>query len=391
MKEAKDWNHFVNLANEHGIVALSWYNITETGNSVFIPSEYLGKLYRSYLISLTRNTYLYDQLSKILELIKKEGIIIVLLKGLALEKTVYGDQGLRQMNDLDVLVPRDKVLNLRKILINNGFMSLPLKSPLYEYIILDIGKHIPALIKDDCSVEIHHNLFGTNDITLTQEFIARSFPVKINDQEAFIPSPQLFFLYLVAHLDYHELNEGSQLRQYADLILLLDSYYEEIINKQLIDFAVDAKLETQLAGKLYLLNTFWKISYPGWLTEFISRYDNSLQLDKFMLFLSHPKDNPIEDISSNYINQIKFIPGIFKKTLYIAGFIFPSIGFMKRRYKTKTWLGTVFYYPVRWYNTLRHFVSRKRFLHRQTAEAILINRQENDSGTEGNERSRGDF
>jgi hypothetical protein len=61
-----------------------------------------------------------------------------------------------------------------------------------------------------------------------------------------------------------------------------------------------------------------------------------------------PKDNPDKMVSSNYIKQIAVIPGFFRKALYVTGFIFPSLGFMKNRYKTKTRLGAALYYPVRW-------------------------------------------
>ncbi len=39
MKEIKDWDHFVGLANNHGIIALMAYNIRETGLTDQFPEE----------------------------------------------------------------------------------------------------------------------------------------------------------------------------------------------------------------------------------------------------------------------------------------------------------------------------------------------------------------
>ena len=364
MNEIKDWDHFVKLANEHGIVALLWYNITETNNDKHIPPEFL-KIFRiAYLKNLTRNTYLYDQLAKILELIKDKDIKVVLLKGMALEKTIYGNQGLRQMTDIDILVSQYVVLELRRIFMKNEFKSNPFKSPLYKYLIPYLNTHIPRLTKDDCHLEIHYKLFDQKDNSLTEKLLELSTPIKIGDCNAFTPPLQLFFLYLISHLEHHTASGDSQLRMYTDLYLLLSTRFEEIINDQLIRDAAEVNLEKQLAYMLYLLNAFWKIDYPDWLNKYIYQYDHSPEIEKFKRFLNQPKDNPDKTVSSNYVKQIATIPGLYRKVLYVTGFIFPSLGFMKNRYKTKTKARAVLYYPVRWYDTLRHFVSRKGLLRR---------------------------
>ena len=37
MREVKDWDRFVRLANEHGIIAIAAYNIRETGMADQVP------------------------------------------------------------------------------------------------------------------------------------------------------------------------------------------------------------------------------------------------------------------------------------------------------------------------------------------------------------------
>lgn len=356
MDEVADWDHFVKLANDHGIIALIWNNLYSTGNADKIPVKNLARLRNGYLASLSRNTFLFKNLAKILDIIKNEKIKIVLLKGSALEKTVYGDKGLRQMNDIDLLVPKNRAIALRKILITNGFTSLPVKSALYNLILLDIGKHLPSLIKDECSVDIHHELFGNDYGSMTEQIIEKSIPVRVEHYDVSIPSPQLFFLYLIAHINSHENTGESQLRLYADLVVLLESYYGEIIDKDLINSASKAHLINTLADKLTILKIFWQLNYPEWLSELISRYNDPLKTIKFPEFIRQPKENPVEDEALNYILQIKTIPGILKKCIFITGFLFPSTGFMKQRYDLKNKIFAFLYYPLRWARTAAYML-----------------------------------
>src|SRR5450759_4479599 len=92
-------------------------------------------------------------MGEVLRLLNGENIKTVLLKGLALEFSVYGNAGLRQMSDVDVLISREQCIEARKLLISNGYVSLPVKSVFHELIIADFGKHLPSLIKNGTSVE----------------------------------------------------------------------------------------------------------------------------------------------------------------------------------------------------------------------------------------------
>ncbi len=114
--EVKDWDLFVRQANEHGIIALAHENLSEAGCSGLIPPASSKTLYQGYLSSLARNTALSERLDHILNLARQEGIRIILLKGMALEKTIYGNRGLRQMNDIDLLTDRKDAVPLRNLL-----------------------------------------------------------------------------------------------------------------------------------------------------------------------------------------------------------------------------------------------------------------------------------
>jgi hypothetical protein len=347
IEAVNDWNYFVEMANEHGIIALCWYNITETGNSENIPAPVMEKLHSGYLKSLTRNTFLFNLFEELITLAKREDIKVVMLKGLALEKTIYGDTGLRQMNDLDIKLKPEQAINLRVLLLNNGYDSTPVISSLYKMKMFSDGKHLPEMYKKGVAVEIHFKLFRETGNLLTEELFDKvhCFP---GEEDQLCPEPQLHFLYLVKHLDNHENEGSSQLRLYTDLVVMLDMYPDQIINQNLFIDAGKANIESALKEKLKILEIYWGISYPEWVNDLISEINSELIKVKFIGFLRSPDNNSEVNESYNHLSPLKYVPGIKNKVLFVIGYACPSLKYMKVKYNSKTWPGTIAYYPVRW-------------------------------------------
>ena len=347
MKEITDWEHFVNLANKHGIIAIVWFNIMETGNSSNIPAVHLDKLHAAYLKSLARNTFLFNHLEEILSLAKPEKIRIVLLKGLALEKTVYGNNGLRQMNDLDLLVKQGDAIRLRKILLNNGFETDPMISSIYEKRIFQYGKHLPEMRKKGISVDIHFKLFRQKGNYLTEEMIKAAISTDA-DANAFLPEPQLLFLYLISHLDKHEKEGSTQLRLYLDLILLLEKHYDLIISGKLFEYALETGLEIAVAQKLAILGKYWGISFPDWTSKYLEKADQKEIKEKFEWFLRHPDAEEPDSERRISLKTLREVEGVGNKLLFMIGYAFPSLRYLKFRYNSKSQLAAFLCYPFWW-------------------------------------------
>jgi hypothetical protein len=322
-EEALDWNYFASLANDHGVAALVYNNLENLKFLQFIPQEITEPLRNALMASLSRNTRNIDAMGDVLRKLNSEKIKIVLLKGLALELSVYGNSGLRQMTDVDVLATRKDCLKARKVLMSNGFISLPVKSVFHKLILADTGKHLPTLIKDGFAFELHHELFGTGKNILTRILYDSSYETEIKAEKTYIPTPQIFFLYLVKHLYLHEMNNESQLRLYADLVVLIEKYRDEIINYDLLEYAKDANMGEILAWRLEPLRDLWGISFPEWINEFIDKWYNPSSINKFIFFLKSPKDNPSPDRATLYRHNIGEVPGLHRKILFFLGDLFP--------------------------------------------------------------------
>jgi len=348
MLEVRDWDRFVGLSNEHGIIALCWYNLTETGNTDHIPAGHLDKMHSAYLKNLTRDTFLNNQLEEVTNLAKKENIKIVLLKGMALEKTIYGSRGLRQMTDIDILVRQDQAALLRRILLKNGYESAPLVSKFHEKIMPVYGKHLPEMYKNGIAVEIHFNLFDQSGNYFTEKFFDKAHWLTDDDTNLMYPDPQMFFLYLLKHLDRHEKEGDSQLRLYVDLVLLLTTHYNEVINENLFNDADSVNLRNILAGKIMLLDKYWDITFSDQVRQNISAIKSASVESKFLKLIRHQSGNQREEIKENLFQLLQNVPGAMNKFLLIIGHIFPSVSYVRYRYKIKTKAGAVLYYPVRW-------------------------------------------
>ncbi|HOO98742.1 MAG TPA: nucleotidyltransferase family protein [Bacteroidales bacterium] len=348
-----DWSYFTELANKHGVEALVYHNLQTLDFLKYVPPEQASRLHNALMVNVSRNTSKIRSLAGVMKLLDKWNIRTVMLKGMALELMVYGNCGLRQMTDVDVLTTREESARAREILMKNGFKSYPVKSFLHIPILADIGKHLPTLEKDGFAIEFHHELFGIKKHLLTGLLFDTGTLFDTDLVRVFLPQPQIFFLYLVRHLHLHERNNESQLRLYADLVVMIEKYRDEIINIDLLSHALKARMGDILAWKLEPLRDLWGISFPDWLNSYIDKWYDPASVNKFIFFLKSPKGNPLPDRAKTYRRTVKEIPGIHRKILFILGDLFPTITFMKRRYNCRNYLQAFFHYPLRlgklWY------------------------------------------
>ena len=221
MNEINDWDHFIRLVNGHGIIALAAHNIRETGMADHVPPEVMKVLDNGRMQSMARNTWLAQRWKEVNTILTESGIKHILLKGLALEHTVYGSRGLRQMTDTDILVRKDDVMKAWLLLQEHGFKSDTIKSPLHRKIITETGKHMPTLRKDGFPVDIHHRLFYESEKNeILNDAIDNAIAIKVEGTRAFILNDDLHLEFLKKHHEDHMTSGGSQLRLFLDMELI---------------------------------------------------------------------------------------------------------------------------------------------------------------------------
>lgn len=218
--EVTDWKALVKLINAHGIIALAAYNIKAADLENLVPEDAIAILENGRMQSVIRNSWLTERWKEVNLILSDAGISHILLKGMALEHTIYDGFGLRQMNDNDILIRPHQSITAWELLQSKGFVQQPLKSPLFRKIIFSIGRHLPPLSKDGYILEIHNKLFENEcpDNKEDNNLFLNSEEITIAGERALILSKEMQLKHLTDHFEYHMKGGECQLRLYADIM-----------------------------------------------------------------------------------------------------------------------------------------------------------------------------
>jgi len=341
----RGWKLFTDLAVRHGVAALVWQNLSDLSLDRHVPETERVIMEGLRFKSIARVTYITGVAAEIVQALEREGIRVLLLKGLALEHTVYGSRGLRQMSDADLLVSPANALRARDILVRAGFTSMPLKSPLYRHIILDLGNHLPELRRGGLSVDLHFRLFGPEGDELVATAIREAEVINAAGSTFHVLPPVTAFLGLVSHISKHEVKGEFQLRLYTDIYLLLNRQAAGIINSYLPDAAKEAGIPGEVRVVLTVMEQVWGVEIPPELRALPG--DEQMKAGRFMDELMHPDMLMPESQRDMFSRNMQSLAGFKKKLIFITGDIFPSLHFMRHRYGCRTNLTAMLYYPHR--------------------------------------------
>lgn len=117
-----NWQFLVQLALQHRVVPILYQRLSSVCPES-VPATMLDQL-RDYFYSNTRrNLFLASELVKLVRLCGRHGFVVVPFKGPLLASLAYGDLSLRTFDDLDILVAKDEVLNVRDLLLSQGYLD----------------------------------------------------------------------------------------------------------------------------------------------------------------------------------------------------------------------------------------------------------------------------
>ncbi|MRR19256.1 hypothetical protein EG827_03595 [bacterium] len=339
------WKLFADLAVRHGVAALAWQNVSDLSLDRYVPETERIILEGLRFKSIARVTYITGVASEVTRALEKEGIRVLLLKGLALEHTVYGSKGLRQMSDADLLVSPASALRARDILVRAGFVSMPLKSKLYRHIILDLGNHLPELRRGGISVDLHFRLFGPEGDEMVADAINEAEMITAGGNSFHVLPPVTAFLGLVSHISKHVVKGEFQLRLYTDIYLLLKKHGGAIINSDLPAAAKQAGIPGEVRAVMTVMEQAWGMAIPP---ELRARPGaEQVKAGRFMDDLMYPDQLRPESQRDMFSRNMRSLTGFKKKLVFVAGDIFPSLHFMRQRYGCRTNLSAMLYYPHR--------------------------------------------
>jgi hypothetical protein len=97
-----DWGEVLRLAEHHGVLPLAARNLIEHARG--LPAEIERSLQSAYETNLRRSLWFAAELARIMQHFERRQLQAVPYKGPVLAQTVYGDLGLRNFFDLDLLI-----------------------------------------------------------------------------------------------------------------------------------------------------------------------------------------------------------------------------------------------------------------------------------------------
>ncbi len=241
MCPALNWEVVLESAFWHGIAPLLYNNLKDTQENHLIPREIMAQLRTAYHGNLARNMYLYTELKRILETLCDKGVKVIVLKGAALAKTVYGDIGLRQMGDVDLLVKREDLPHAEDIMSGLGYRFQGDMTPdwyreNHQHIsYIHPEKNIPVEIHWHIARRAHLSRIRIVDTDIIERWWKGAKTIEFSGIKVCILCPEDLILHLCLHFFKHRFISQSEgftskgaLIQMCDIFQTLKHYRDEI-------------------------------------------------------------------------------------------------------------------------------------------------------------------
>jgi len=323
------WNWLIECAVRNSVAPLIFYNLQATGVIKDLQPKYRDIFKQHYKNSSIRNLKLRSIFIEIAEKLLSNGIEIIALKGIALQHELYSSPALRPMIDIDLLVKEDKLEQALHILIEIGC-----KTPVYSEskYIDSLKHHYPPLFYKGVSIELHRSLVDAYDpvkipIRLIWEKAKKR---QIEGLEVLTIELNQQLLYLCHHV-YSTLRGGSvKLIWYVDIIVFLRKNFSKIQVEQFKQLTDNSNAKESVYHSLGTANYLFKEHFfENELNSEIDKYCPRPQ--EILLYIEKTKAG--EELIHYYQKFIN-IKSISGKLRYLQNRMFPSVNYVKRKYKT---------------------------------------------------------
>lgn len=258
-----NWDEVLTSAFWQGIAPLLYGNLKNMQKRYLIPENVMDKLKMAYYSNVARNVCLYAELNEMVKTFHDMGVRVIVLKGMALAKTVYGDIGLRPMGDIDLLVKKEDLPHAEKIMTKLGYHFHGDIPPEWYR---ENHQHISYLHPDkDIPVEIHWHIarkahlsrIRVTDTDIIEGWWEGARTIEFSGRKALMLCPDDLIMHLSLHFLKHRFisQNGSfsskvALIQLCDIFQTLKYYRDEIdwirLKSKTEKYGIDSPIFTTL-------------------------------------------------------------------------------------------------------------------------------------------------
>ncbi len=334
-KNNLDWDSFLKKARENGISAVVYSKLNKIKKDCpHIPSFVFEELKKIYYMNATKNSLIFEELGKVLDTFRKNGIQVIVLKGAALAEKIYGNLALRPMTDVDLLAKKEdlfcldeqmKILGYRPsdISINDiDFSSTYLTTLDYR-----------SLSPNSTSFHVHWHFVNS---TIPNESYMKNIKIEdiwrdaekteIADVETMVMAPY----HLLIHLSEHALrvtHSLSKISFFCDIDEVVNSYQERLDWERLIKESLKFNLNRMVYISLYFASRFLETKIPEYVL--LKLRPERLSLGEKIFMNSISKNNRLSGLS--YLVHLSMNNGLYRKMIFLGKTLFPPSQIIAQR------------------------------------------------------------
>ncbi len=255
-----DWSKVYDLSIRHGVTPLVYQSLAKSKHLQNVPEDIRNQFRNTSLQNLARNMKRYTELEEILKKFESNGVRIVILKGAALAKNVYGDIGLRVFGDIDLLVNRDSLSTAISTMRDAGFALIPGHYPVPDHLNEELGCEW-SFYNEDTVIEIHWNLIDTlAPFNLDpQELFRDAVSLQLDSMESLSLSPEYELLHLCIHQFKHH---WDRLRDLCDINELIISHQNKFDWDKILEISRKANADKSVFFTLLLTKRIMDAPIP---------------------------------------------------------------------------------------------------------------------------------
>jgi hypothetical protein len=222
-----DWPRLVESAQQEGVSAILFHNITSHRLEDLVPQDCCRALSNQYYANLKRNLSIIGALREVLATFKEAGMPCIVLKGIALAERVYPNIAMRGMSDVDILVRKADLFKVDEHLSSLGYAprdssaTKAIHNPVGYLASLDYRRNDPSPL----NLHVHWHPVNTSvpaaifaERIDTDRLWENAATIAVADSQALMLSPE----HLVIYLCEHALRVGHS---FDRLILACDIFY----------------------------------------------------------------------------------------------------------------------------------------------------------------------
>jgi hypothetical protein len=115
-----NWQMVIDSAHYHNIAPLLYWNLNQL-NWEGVPEEMRSQLSLAFQANLNHNFLVTSTLIKVYQYLRENGINTIPFKGSLLATKIYGNIALRRIRDVDLLVRKEDFLQVKQLLVKQGY------------------------------------------------------------------------------------------------------------------------------------------------------------------------------------------------------------------------------------------------------------------------------